>query len=91
MVNPSSLIAAGARKLTKLVLFPVRFLHTLRTGQIGENEAAVQRYLTFANKGKSKLASAGFLWRTAPPATTDDSALILLKDNLVPLYFGIHC
>jgi hypothetical protein len=48
MVNPTSLIAAGARKLTKLVLFPVRFLHTLRTGQIGENEAAVHHYLTFA-------------------------------------------
>jgi len=86
MVDPTSLIAAGARKLTKLVLFPVRFLHTLRTGQIGENEAAVQHYLTFANKGKAQLASAGFLWRTTPPATTDDTALILLKDNLVPLY-----
>ena len=64
----------------------MRFLHTLRTGQIGENEAAVQHYLTFANKGKAQLASAGFLWRTTPPATTDDTALILLKDNLVPLY-----
>ena len=42
--------------------------------------------ITFASKGKTQLVSAGFLWRTTPPATTDDSALILLKDNIVPLY-----
>jgi hypothetical protein len=30
--------------------------------------------------------AAGCLWRTMPPATTDEAALILLKDNIIPLY-----
>jgi hypothetical protein len=39
------LIAAGVRRLTKLVLFPVRFLYTAATGRVGTNDAAAAWYL----------------------------------------------
>ena len=43
--RPELLVAHGARRLTKLVLFPVRFLYTAATGQVGTNDAAAARYL----------------------------------------------
>jgi hypothetical protein len=39
------LISAGARWMTKIVLFPVRFLFTAETGREGTNDAAAQHYL----------------------------------------------
>jgi hypothetical protein len=43
--RPESLLAAGIRWTTKIVLFPVRFLFTAETGQEGTNHAAVTHYL----------------------------------------------
>ncbi|WP_051898899.1 hypothetical protein [Sciscionella sediminilitoris] len=38
--DPAALPGRGVRAVTKLVLFPVRFLYTLREGRIGHNQAA---------------------------------------------------
>ena len=43
--DPPALVAQGARHLTKRVLFPVRFLYTAATGEIGRNDAAVEWYV----------------------------------------------
>ena len=42
---PELLLARGLRRLTKLVLFPVRFLFTAETGRVGTNDTAVAHYL----------------------------------------------
>ncbi|MBW0101134.1 hypothetical protein [Pseudonocardia sp. KRD291] len=42
--DPARLVAGGARTVTKAVLFPVRFLHTLHTHRIGLNADAVEHY-----------------------------------------------
>ena len=42
---PSRLVSRGPRRLTKVVLFPVRFLYTAATGQAGLTALAVEHYL----------------------------------------------
>jgi hypothetical protein len=67
------------------VLFPVRFLFTASTGQVGTNDAAVARYLDDAAAPSKPLVAAALGWRTAPP--TDQAAgAELLQEQLVPLY-----
>src|SRR2546430_8881708 len=43
--RPELLVSRGVRRMTKLVLFPVRFLFTARTGHLGTNDDAVAAYL----------------------------------------------
>ena len=57
------LIAAGARELTKNVLFPVRFLYTYATGRAGANRDAVDWYRA-AGRPHAALAIAALCWRT---------------------------
>ena len=38
--TPALLVSGGPRRLTKVVLFPVRFLFTAKTGQVGSNSDA---------------------------------------------------
>jgi len=40
--NPEGLAQSDPKTLTKLVLFPIRFMFTARTGEVGRNEAAVE-------------------------------------------------
>lgn len=84
--DPATLLNAGAKTLTKMTLFPVRFLYTARTGQIGRNEAAVE-YLTEAESGPAvDLARQAFAWREEPPDPSDRAALDALEKGLIPLY-----
>ena len=39
-----ALLAGGPRVVTKAILFPVRFMYTLRTGRIGLNDNSAQWY-----------------------------------------------
>ena len=43
--------AHGTRRLTKLVLFPVRFLYTAETGLVGANDAAAARHVQARRPG----------------------------------------
>lgn len=61
LTDPDGLVRAGPRPVTKTVLFPVRFLHTLRTGQVGRNDAAAASY-TGPHRA---LDAAALRWRTA--------------------------
>ena len=82
--TPSRLVSRGPRRLTKIVLFPVRFLFTAETGQVGTNTLAAEHYLASPKAPASTLVTAALAWRLEPPA--DDEATVLLGRELVPLY-----
>jgi hypothetical protein len=75
------------RRLTKLVLFPVRFLFTAATGRVGTNDAAVTRYLEDREAPSTTLVAAALAWRTATHhQPTDGATAELLREQIVPLY-----
>ena len=83
--HPDTLLAEGPRHVTKIVLFPVRFLYTAATGRVGTNEAAAAHHLAQTGAPGLDLVAAALRWRTAPP---DDlpAAAGLLGRELLPLY-----
>ncbi len=83
--SPEVLLARGVRRMTKLVLFPVRFLFTAETGEVGTNDAAVARYLEDDQAPSPDLVRAALTWRSTPP-TDERAAAELLRSQLVPLY-----
>jgi hypothetical protein len=82
--RPERLAAKGPRHLTKIVLFPVRFLYTAATGRVGTNQAAVDHYLAGDTPAK-QLVAAAYEWRLAAPEDPD-GATALLRRQLAPLY-----
>jgi hypothetical protein len=82
--TPSRLVSRGPRRLTKVVLFPVRFLFTAETGHVGTNTLAAEHYLADTRAPATKLVTAALAWRLEPPA--DDEATALAGRELVPLY-----
>jgi hypothetical protein len=82
--TPSRLVSRGPRRLTKIVLFPVRFLFTAETGQVGTNTLAAEHYLASARPPAAALVTAALAWRLEPPAA--DEATALLSRELIPLY-----
>jgi predicted nucleotidyltransferase len=83
--SPGLLIAHGVRRTTKLVLFPVRFLYTAATGQIGTNNDAAAHYLSDGRAVSRELVAAALAWRTTEPIDQAE-ADTLLRDQMVPLY-----
>jgi hypothetical protein len=82
--TPARLVSRGPRRLTKLVLFPVRFLFTAETGQVGTNTLAAGHYLAGTYAPASTLVTAALAWRFEPPA--GDEAVALVSRELIPLY-----
>lgn len=85
--QPAYLFARGPRRLTKIVLFPVRFLFTAATGKVGTNTVAVEHYLAHPSAPAKALVAAALSWRYAPPAGPQQ-ALPLLDRELLALYVG---
>jgi hypothetical protein len=83
--HPERLPAEGPRHVTKIVLFPVRFLYTAATGGVGTNNAAVAHHLADSAAPASELVAAAHRWRTEPP-DDPEAATALLRGELVPLY-----
>ena len=83
--SPELLAAQGVRQVTKLVLFPVRFLYTAATGHVGTNGEAVAHYLGRQRTASPRLVEAALAWRTDPPFDEAEVAE-LLRSELVPLY-----
>jgi len=83
--RPEVLLARGVRRVTKLVLFPVRFLFTAATGRVGTNDAAVAHYLQRGDAPAGALVGAALAWRAVPP-TDDRAAGELLREQMLPLY-----
>src|SRR5579862_1510211 len=85
LANPAGLIEAEPKPLTKAILFPVRFLYTARTGEIGRNHDAV-RHIVQAEPGPvADLAAAALRWRDEPPSADDPEASGLVKRGLRPI------
>jgi hypothetical protein len=63
--DPHALVAAGARYLTKRILFPVRFVFTADCHEIGANDAAVAWYVASGYPGHELVLRAAS-WRTRP-------------------------
>jgi hypothetical protein len=82
---PELLIAAGVRRLTKLVLFPVRFVFSAATGRVGTNALAAEWYLARDAAPSKRLVGAALAWRMAEPNDHDEVADLLHK-GIVPLY-----
>jgi hypothetical protein len=83
--SPELLAAQGVRQVTKLVLFPVRFMYTAATGHVGTNADAVAHYLERPGRPSPQLVQAALAWRTDPPS--QQAAVVKLLDaQLVPLY-----
>ncbi len=83
--DPSLLLARGVRRVTKLVLFPVRFMFTAATGRVGTNDEAVCWYLAAAHVPAKSLVRDALAWRAAAPEDRS-AARGLLREQLVPLY-----
>ena len=83
--RPEILIAAGVRRLTKLVLFPVRFMFTAATGRVGTNHAAVEWYLSRDSAPSRALVSEALAWRSSEPTDSRHVAELLQRD-MMPLY-----
>jgi len=83
--TPSLLVSRGPQRLTKVVLFPVRFLFTAKTGRAGTNVLAAEHYLASAHVPATELVAAALAWRLEPPAD-DEAAAALLGRELIPLY-----
>jgi hypothetical protein len=84
--DPVLLANASTKTLTKLVLYPVRFLFTARTGQIGVNDKAVNYFSTAENGPTAELARKGLEWRFEPPDPGDRVVVELLRNGVLPLY-----
>ncbi len=82
--DPSRLIARGPRRITKIVLFPVRFLFTAETGRVATNTLAAEHYLASEDVPAAALVTAATAWRNERPA--DGEATELLGRELIPLY-----
>lgn len=84
--NPKALASSDPRTLTKLVLYPLRFLLTARTGEVGRNEAAVDHFVSQARGPATNLARMAIEWRHVPPDPGDLDAIEALTCGLIPLY-----
>jgi hypothetical protein len=82
--TPALLASRGPRRVTKVVLFPVRFLFTAATGRVGTNALAAEHYLASPEAPAAGLVAAAVKWRTEPAA--EDAAAELLGRELMPLY-----
>jgi hypothetical protein len=85
LMRPELLLAGGVRKVTKTVLFPVRFLFTARTGRVGANDEAVESYLAENGVPSQSLVAAAHAWRQGPPGWEAQAAELLPK-QVTPLY-----
>jgi len=82
--TPSRLISGGLRRMTKVALFPVRFLFTAQTGHVGTNSLAARHYLASPDVPATSLVAAALAWRHEPPPHGE--AATLLSRELVALY-----
>lgn len=82
--NPASLAKRGMRHVGKRILFPVRFLYTARTGEVGRVEAAAEHYCRSGGAAAPAVAEA-IRWRSEP-STAEVDLIGLLSKYLLPLY-----
>ncbi|KPI14789.1 hypothetical protein OV450_8251 [Actinobacteria bacterium OV450] len=85
ILAPDLLVSRDVRRVTKLVLFPVRFLYTAKTGHVGTNDFSANHYLTDDRAPGRDLVAAALVWRTSEEFDKA-AARDLLARQIVPLY-----
>jgi hypothetical protein len=77
---------------SKLVLWPVRLLHTIDTASAAGNEEAASHYRDGAIPGPQNLplVEAALAWRATGEADDDERAVAALRLELLPLYAEIY-
>lgn len=65
--DPERVARSDRKSLTKLILFPVRFLYTARTGEVGRNDAAVAHFVAARQTPATHLAALALRWRNCDP------------------------
>lgn len=86
LTDPVALAGADLKSLTKLVLFPVRFVFTASTGEVGRNDSAVDHFEKVNAGPAARLARAALGWRHAPPPPGDPGTLEVIARGILPLY-----
>ena len=84
--DPVALASAATKPLTKHVLYPVRFLFTASTGQVGMNDEAAANFLANYDGPPAELVQNALKWRFNPPAPGNDAVVDALRQGLLPLY-----
>lgn len=84
--DPAALLRSDPKTLTKLILYPVRFLFTARTGEVGRNDVAVAHFVAAGESAASELAQLALAWRSAPPVPSDGDAIRAIDAGLLALY-----
>lgn len=84
--NAKSLASSDAKTLTKLILYPVRFMFTAETGDVGRNDAAVERYVARTNGPQADLVRLALDWRHRSPPPGDVRAIQAISAGVLPLY-----
>jgi hypothetical protein len=77
--DTEELVAGGPRAVTKAVLFPVRFLYTLRTGRIGLNDDSARWYSAAGLPGGA-LARSALAWRYDGIGDAEEAAQMIDAD-----------
>ena len=84
--NPAALAGSDLKTLTKLILYPVRFVFTARTGEVGRNDSAVDYFTEVTAGPAAELARTALEWRDTPPDPRDHATLNVIERGLLPLY-----
>ena len=85
--SPEALIRLDQKTLTRLILLPVRFVFTARTGDVGRNDAAVEHFAAISkSSASSNLARLALEWRDVGPAPSDKGAISAIAAGALPIY-----
>lgn len=84
--DPEVLARLDAKSLTKLILYPVRFMFTARTGEVGRNEAAVEHFVAAGNGASVGLVRLALKWRNTGLERSDTDAMKAIAAGALPLY-----
>lgn len=84
--NPEALAQSDTKTLTKLILFPVRFMFTAQTGEVGRNEAAVEHFVASTSGASSTLARLALEWRNIEDWRADETIIRAIGAGALPLY-----
>lgn len=83
--NPSLLLDRDPIYLSKTVLYPARFLYTLRTGQVAGNGVSVETFIRENTGPDAALVKAAYRWREGQTLERTRAAE-LLNSGLMMLY-----
>lgn len=85
--SPEALIRLDQKTLTRLILLPVRFMFTARTGDVGRNDAAVEHFAAInKSSASSVLARLALKWRDTGPDPSDKGAISAIAAGVLPIY-----